>query len=406
MKWARRWICRMFQTSMRLLFPFLPYRNPQILHAINQIDTVKKQHPLIVTGSHTSKSEGMKELIHHYDNVTIFDGVKANPTTEMIDTAFQLYEKEHCDHIIGFGGGSSLDCAKAVAAQVAQPRKSIAQMAGVLKVCKQTPFMILIPTTAGTGSETTIAAVVTDSQTHHKYAINDFSLIPDVAILEPALTLSLPPHLTASTGMDALTHAMEAYIGRSTTKQTRQEALEAIRLIYENILVAYQEGTNIEARKNMLHASYLAGDAFSKSYVGYVHAIAHSLGGQYNLPHGQTNATLLPIVLKAYGHPIDKKLHDMACVVGLADESTSDAQAAQRMIQSIQKLNRAMDIPSTIPQIRKEDIALMARYADQEANPLYPVPVLWDQKELGILYEQAMDKPKNLTTIKEKKSRK
>ena len=222
MKWARRWICRMFQTSMRLLFPFLPYRNPQILHAINQIDTVKKQHPLIVTGSHTSKSEGMKELIHHYDNVTIFDGVKANPTTEMIDTAFQLYEKEHCDHIIGFGGGSSLDCAKAVAAQVAQPRKSIAQMAGVLKVCKQTPFMILIPTTAGTGSETTIAAVVTDSQTHHKYAINDFSLIPGVAILEPALTVSLPPHLTASTGMDALTHAMEAYIGRSTTKQTRQ----------------------------------------------------------------------------------------------------------------------------------------------------------------------------------------
>ena len=185
------------------------------------------------------------------------------------------------------------------------------------------------------------------------------------------------------------------------TKQTRQEALTAIRLIYENILVAYRDGTNRRARKNMLQASYLAGDAFSKSYVGYVHAIAHSLGGQYNLPHGQTNATLLPIVLQAYGHTIDKKLHDIATEIGLADASMPDEKAAQKMIESIRQLDQAMDIPLTIPQIQKQDIPQMARYADQEANPLYPVPVLWDQNELEQIYEQAMDKKRNLDTIKE-----
>lgn len=401
MRWPRRLWCRMFQKSMRLLLPILPYRNPQILHHIQDIHQVKKNHPLIVTGSHTVQSEGMQELIQQYESVSIFDGVKANPTTDQIGQAYQMYQQEHCDHIIGFGGGSSLDCAKAVAAQIARPQKTIAQMAGVLKVRKKTPLLILIPTTAGTGSETTLAAVVTDSQTHHKYAINDFVLIPDVAILDPVLTLSLPPHLTASTGMDALTHAMEAYMGRSMTKQTRQEALTAIRLIYENILVAYRDGTNRKARKNMLQASYLAGDAFSKSYVGYVHAIAHSLGGQYNLPHGQTNATLLPIVLQAYGHTIDKKLHDIATEIGLADASMPDEKAAQKMIESIRQLDQAMDIPLTIPQIQKQDIPQMARYADQEANPLYPVPVLWDQNELERIYEQAMDKKRNLDTIKE-----
>lgn len=400
MRWPRRLRCRMFQKSMRLLLPILPYRNPQILHHIQEIDKVKKNHPLIVTGPHTVQSEGMQELIKQYGRVSIFDGVRANPTTDQVDKAYQMYQQEHCDHIIGFGGGSSLDCAKAVAAQIAQPQKTISQMAGVLKVRKKTPLLILIPTTAGTGSETTLAAVVTDSQTHHKYAINDFVLIPNVAILDPVLTLSLPPHLSASTGMDALTHAIEAYIGQSTTKQTRQEALTAIHLIYENILVAYRDGTNLEARRNLLQASYLAGDAFSKSYVGYVHAIAHSLGGQYNLPHGQTNATLLPIVLQAYGHTIDKKLHDMATRIGLADTSTPDALAAKRMIQSIQQLDQAMDIPLTIPQIQKQDIPRMAHYADQEANPLYPVPVLWDQHELERIYDQAIDKKRNLDTIK------
>ena len=168
------------------------------------------------------------------------------------------------------------------------------------------PLLIAVPTTAGTGSETTLAAVITDADTHHKYAINDFSLIPHYAVLEPEVTVGLPAQLTATTGMDALTHAIEAYIGRSTTKQTREAAIEAIQLIFQYLPVAYKNGKNRTARKEMLRASYLAGTAFTKSYVGYVHAVAHSLGGQYGIPHGLANSVLLPIVLEAYGSAAHK----------------------------------------------------------------------------------------------------
>lgn len=160
------------------------------------------------------------------------------------------------------------------------------------------PLLIAIPTTAGTGSETTLAAVITDAKTRHKYAINDFPLIPRYAVLDPKVTLSLPPFITATTGMDALTHAVEAYIGNSTTPGTRKNALDAVQLIFENLDTAYTDGNNIEARRNMLRASYFAGCAFTKSYVGYVHAVAHSLGGKYNVPHGLANAVILPMVLK------------------------------------------------------------------------------------------------------------
>lgn len=176
-----------------------------------------------------------------------------------------------------------MDCAKGVGARLARPNKTLAKMEGILHVMHKLPLLIAVPTTAGTGSETTLAAVITDADTHHKYAINDFSLIPHYAVLEPEVTVGLPPQLTSTTGMDALTHAIEAYIGRSTTKQTRSAAIEAIQLILRYLPAAYKNGQNRIARKQMLRASYLAGTAFTKSYVGYVHAVAHSLGGQYGI---------------------------------------------------------------------------------------------------------------------------
>lgn len=160
----------------------------------------------------------------------------------------------------------------------------------------------------GTGSETTLAAVITDDKSRHKYPINDFFLIPDYAVLDPKVTLSLPPFITATTGMDALTHAVEAYIGNSTTHGTRENALQAVKLIFENLDTAVEKGFDINARRNMLRASYYAGCAFTKSYVGYVHAVAHSLGGAYNVPHGLANAVLLPFVLEAYGPVVYPKL--------------------------------------------------------------------------------------------------
>ena len=248
-----------------------------------------------------------------------------------------------------------------------------------------------VPTTAGTGSETTLAAVITDAQTRYKYAINDFPLIPKYAVLDPKVTVSLPPFITATTGMDALTHAVEAYIGRSTTYGTRKDALLAVKLIFENIDTAYTDGTNVDARRNMLHASYYAGCAFTKSYVGYVHAVAHSLGGQYNIPHGLANAILLPHVLEEYGETIHKKLAKLAVAAGIAEKGTPCAQAAYAFIDEIKAMKKRFGIGNTVPDIQEEDIPKLAHYADKEANPLYPVPVLMNAKELEKFYYMLME---------------
>ena len=280
-----------------------------------------------------------------------------------------------------------MDCAKALGARIACPNKSLEKMKGILKVGKKIPLLIAIPTTAGTGSETTLAAVITNEKIHHKYPINDFNLIPNYAVLAPEVTVGLPPHLTATTGMDALTHALEVYVGRAMTKDTKAAAVEAVKLIMENLEVVYADGKNVEARKNMLRASYLAGTAFSKSYVGYVHAVAHSLGGKYGVPHGLGNAVLLPHILRAYGESVTTRLAELARETGLANAQVSDSDAAELFISKIENMNRSMQIPSKIEGIKEEDIAELADHADKEANPLYPVPKLWDAKELRRIYD-------------------
>ena len=332
-----------------------------------------------------------KQLLKSEISCTIYKDTVANPTSANIEEAKDLYLAHGCQALLAFGGGSSMDCAKAVGARLARPNKPLAKMEGILKLWHKLPLLIAVPTTAGTGSETTLAAVITDADTHHKYAINDFNLIPDYAVLEPSVTYGLPPQLTATTGMDALTHAIEAYIGRSTTKQTRKAAIEAIQLIFRYLPVAYKNGKNRTARKEMLRASYLAGTAFTKSYVGYVHAVAHSLGGQYGIPHGLANSVLLPIVLEAYGSAAHKKLAHLARITKLSS-SPDDTTAANAFIAHIRKMNASMNIPTTLAGIRNEDIPKLARYADKEANPLYPVPILWDDKQLALMYHLVQEK--------------
>lgn len=218
-----------------------------------------------------------------------------------------------------------------------------------------------------------------------------FPLIPHYAVLDPELTYSLPQSLTATTGMDALTHAVEAYIGRSTTKETRLLALDATKLVFENIETAYNDGKNRTARENMLHAAYKAGAAFSKSYVGYIHAVAHSLGGQYGTPHGLANAVIMPYVLEAYGEAVYKKLHKLGVAAGICTEEQTDKEAVEIFINAIKKLNHKMGIPNKIEGIKAEDISAMARNAEKEANPLYPVPKLMTAKELEGFYYQIAD---------------
>lgn len=399
MRFIKKVYCRCFQAVFRFVQPVLPYSEPKVLDSIRQIPNYLREKRvasvLLVTDS-VLRGQGITAplenlLAEQGIPCAVYDATRANPTVQNVEEARELYLSSGCEGLIAFGGGSAMDCAKAVGARIARPRKPVNKMEGILRVLRPIPLLIAIPTTAGTGSETTLAAVITDPETKHKYPMNDFALIPRCAVLDPRVTYTLPPHLTSTTGMDALTHAVEAYIGRSTNRKTRAKALEAIRLIFGNIEKAYACGTDKGARANMLRAAYLAGEAFSISYVGYVHAVAHSLGGQYNIPHGLANSVLLPIFLEAYGETIHKKLHDLAIAAGISTPEESDAEAARKFIEAVKELNRRMGIPKKLPGIREEDIPAMARHADKEGNPLYPVPILMDAKALERFYYKAAD---------------
>lgn len=388
--------CRTFQTVFRLALPILPYREPVQLDGLEAIPPLLEgkgvRSVLLVTDRSvrglglTAPLEGA--LKDRGIACAVYDGTVPNPTIQNVEEARQRYLDAGAQAILAVGGGSAMDCAKAVGARIARPRKPVRRMRGILKVLRPTPLTIAVPTTAGTGSEATLAAVITDPEHKYKYPINDFPLIPDYAVLDPAITVGLPPFVTATTGMDALTHAVEAYIGNSATYGTRKDALLAVKLIFENIDEAWENGRNVRARRNMLRASFCAGCAFYKSYVGYVHAIAHSLGGEYNVPHGLANAVILPMMLEAYGKKIDRKLARLAIAAGLADEHTPCGEAAARFIREIKEMKKRFGIGDRIPEIQEKDIPRLARYADREANPLYPVPVLMDAGELEKFYHR------------------
>ena len=312
----------------------------------------------------------------------VFDDVQPNPTIPNIEACRQVYLDNKCEGIIAFGGGSPMDCAKAAAARVVKPRQSVRQMRGYLKVGKKLPPFFAVPTTAGTGSETTLAAVVTDPETHEKNAICDSSLRPKYAVLDPALTVGLPPHITSSTGMDALTHAVEAYIGICNTKSTIRYAEEATKLIHEYLEKAYSNGKDMEARDKMLYASFLAGNAFTRAFVGYVHAIAHNLGGLYNTPHGLANAVILPYVLDWYGDKAYKKLAKLADLIGITDEKMSVEEKGKAFIAEIRRMNKAMNIPEKFDFIKEEDLPKLIQRALKEGNPGYPVPKIMDAKDM------------------------
>ncbi len=389
--------CRLYQGCMRLVLPLLPYREPQLIDGVAAVPEILKQDgiqkALLVTGPHIHASGLTAPLEAALSEAgiacAVYDQTVSNPTDATVEAARALYLAEGCQALIAFGGGSPMDCAKIVGARIARPDLPVAKMGGLLHIRKPLPPLIAVPTTAGTGSETTVAAVITDAKTHHKYAINDFVLIPPYAVLAPEVTFGLPPLLTATTGMDALTHAVEAYIGRSTTPQTRAAATEAVRLISENLPFACADGNNRLARANMLRASYLAGTAFTKSYVGYVHAVAHSLGGKYGVAHGMANAILLPVVLEAYGSAVHAPLAALARAAGLSDDA-SDSAAAEAFIAAMRRLNADWGIPTSFDALQAADIPALARTAAHEANPLYPVPVLWDASELEAIYRRVL----------------
>ena len=383
---------RVYQSVYKVAMGALDWTPPELLQGAGAIKKlpalVKKQgvnNVLVVTdkglmGLHLLDSlfEGLESEGIKY---TVFDGVQPNPTIYNVEDALKLYHDNGCEAFIAFGGGSPMDCAKVTAAKVARPNKSIPSMRGQLKVLKKTPLIFAVPTTAGTGSETTLAAVISNPDTHEKNAINDPVLRPKFAVLDPELTVGLPPHITSTTGMDALTHAVEAFIGRSNVKSTEDAALKATKLIFENIEKVYEDGKNIEARENMLVASFYAGVAFTRAYVGYVHAIAHNLGGMYGIPHGLANAVILPYILEFFGDSAHHRLAILADVAGITDGLKTEKEKAEKFIEAIKELNRKMNIPDKFEGIKDEDIELIAKRALKEGNPLYPVPKIMNLEE-------------------------
>ena len=331
------------------------------------------------------------ELKRHGIEYHVFDGVQPNPTIPNIEDCKNMYIENHCEGIIAFGGGSPMDCAKAAGARVVKPKQSVRKMRGYLKVNKKLPPFFAVPTTAGTGSETTLAAVVTDPETHEKNAICDPCLRPKYAVLDPILTVGLPPHITSTTGMDALTHAVESYIGRSNVKSTIKYAEDATLLIHENLEKAYFNGKDIEARKNMLKASFLAGSAFTRAFVGYVHAIAHNLGGLYGTPHGLANAVILPYVLDWYGSSIYPQLAKLADLIKIPNEGMTIEEKAKAFISEIRRMNKAMNIPEKFNFIKEEDIPILVSRALKEGNPGYPVPKIMNAKECEKVVRSLME---------------
>ncbi len=311
----------------------------------------------------------------------IYDEVQPNPTIPNIENCKDVYINNNCQGIIAFGGGSPMDCAKGAAVRVVKPKQSISKMRGYLKVHKKLPPFFAVPTTAGTGSEVTLAAVVTNPETHEKNAICDPCLRPRYAILDPALTVGLPPHITSTTGMDALTHAVESYIGKSNVKSTIKYAEDAVKLIHSNLERAYINGKDMKARENMLKASYYAGNAFTRAFVGYVHAIAHNLGGMYNTPHGLANAVILPYVLDWYGKCIYSRLAKLADLIGLSNDNMTVEEKAKAYIAEIRRMNKAMNIPEKFDFIKEEDVPLLVKRALKEGNPGYPVPRIMSYKD-------------------------
>jgi alcohol dehydrogenase class IV len=384
---------------MVLLVKVVPYKKQKLFNHISELTTFILNNNFryfIVTDEGIVKAglvKGIESTLRNNKlDFQVFDKTVPNPTIQNVEDALLSYQKFNAQAIIAIGGGSPIDLAKALAARVARPGKSIAKMKGILKVNHKIPLLIAIPTTSGTGSEVTVASVISDPANKKKYAVIDPNLLPDAVLLDPKLTTGMPNFITTTTGMDALTHAVECYLGNSGTSETERYCLEAIKLVFNNIQTVIKEPNNLDARKNMQLAAYKAGYAFTRAYVGNVHAIAHALGGYYNVVHGLANAIIMPYVLEQYGQPAHRKLAILASHVGVSDPTLNDQENAKLFIEAIKKLNLALGLDNKIRNtIKKVDLEDLVTHSYKEANPFYPVPRIFTRQDYLDVYQQIGD---------------
>jgi len=361
----------------------------------NQVKIRGSKHVFIVTDEFLGRSGGMAEDIKAMlekagIKVTIFAGAQPNPTDTNVDDGLKIFQECGADLILSLGGGSAHDCAKGIGL-LATNGGSIRDYEGVNKSAKSMPPFIAVNTTAGTASEMTLFCIITNTSTHVKMAIVDWHTTPNVAINDPELMVGMPPSLTAATGMDALTHAIEAYVSTIATPVTDSAALMAIKLISKWLRPAVANGTNMEARDAMAYAEFMAGMAFNNASLGYVHSMAHQLGGFYNLPHGVCNAILLPHVEGFNLIACPERFADIAVAMGENIEGLSVRDAADLAIESIKKLSADVGIPAGLTElgVKEQDLKIMATNAKKDACQLTN-PRLATLDDVIAMYKSAM----------------
>lgn len=315
-------------------------------------------------------------------DVALYAEVKPDPTYDQVERGLNVYLESGCDAILALGGGSAMDCAKVIAARVTN-KKSIKRLAGLFRVWRTPAPLFVIPTTSGTGSEVTVAAVVSEPDTHHKTPLMDPKLVPLMAALDANLLVGLPAKITADTGIDALTHAIEAYISRNATTETKAYSVAAIKLIFQYLPRAVEEGSDIQARQKMAMASYYAGLAFTKASLGYVHAFAHNLGAKYGLPHGMANGLALLPVLRFSFSEIELQL--TALSEALIDAQSEAMPNAQAFLDRLEGLYNEIGIEQTSSLLKTSDTDELVTLILKEAHWSYPVPKFMNEEECAQL---------------------
>lgn len=383
--------CRIYQAVFKIGMYLIPWSMPETLEgagAVKKLPALIKEKGftkvLVVTDKVLMDLGLPKGMLEAMDSAgieyVVYDGVQPNPTDRNVNEGLKLFRENGCQAMVAFGGGSPMDCCKGIGAMAVKKGKTVEQLQGLFKILHKIPTIFAVPTTAGTGSETTVAAVITNEKTHHKASMNDTSLMPKYAVLDPELTVGLPPKVTSTTGMDALCHAVECYTNNTyNSKLEKKLSEDAVKLIYDNLYEAYTDGSNIEARQNMQKAAFYAGRAFTRGCVGYVHAIGHTLGGLYGTPHGLAMSVILPHVMRQFGPAAHERLARLAEVCGMT--GANDAEKAEKFISWIEEMKVKMNIPAGLDVIKDEDVPQIIEWAMKEANPLYPVPAIWDKAD-------------------------
>lgn len=336
-----------------------------------------KQHVFIVTDAVLNKlgiaNKICEQLALHNVNVTVFDQVTPDPSESVVNDGIALLKAQQCDLVLAIGGGSSIDAAKMMAV-LAHSGQTIKGVAGLLKIKKFGLPLCVIPTTSGTGSEVTMAAVITDTDSQSKSLIVSPKMLAMATALDPLMMSGMPAKITADTGFDALTHAIEAYLSTYANAQTDQFSLTAIKVIFKQLPQCYHHGDDLDARQALALASCYAGLAFNKTNVGYVHAISHQIGAKYHSPHGFTNAVVLPFILEFYCQSCEQRLAEMAAAIGINTSLMSADEAAKQFIRAVKTLQKEVAIPAKLACINQQDITELSKSALQEAHYFYPVP--------------------------------